>query len=165
MNLDQSPKLCPHRCVGALIRNLDDDVLLFQRGTKPAGYAGPAGHCDDGDPSEASLIKEVSEEVGLEVADLALIAHYWDHNPCRRTFEGEPGHSWWFYDVSVLGEIKTNDREVVPGSCRYYSQSELCQLASRTEQRLSGKISDKEWEQQPGLDLPWYELFRRLELV
>jgi 8-oxo-dGTP pyrophosphatase MutT (NUDIX family) len=152
-------KVCPHKCVGALIRNLDGEILLFQRGTKPAGFAGPAGHCDDGDLPEAALVKEVQEEVGLKVV------HYRDPHPCRRTFEGEPGHDWHFYDVRVSGLIQTNDREVVPRSCRYYSPGELCELADKSEQRLAGKISDKAWEQQPGLDLPWYELFRRLELV
>lgn len=110
-----------------------------------------------------ALVKEISEEVGLDVIHATLIAHYYDHNPCRRTFEGEPGHDWHFYDVLVSGEINTNDREVVAGSCRYYGPNELCFLAGRTEERIAGRVSDAEWEQQPGLDLPWYELFRRLE--
>lgn len=157
-------RICCHRCVGALIRNEHGDVLLFQRGTPPDGYAGPAGHCDDDVPGDA-LIKEIREEVGLTVVHSRLIAYFHDSHACRRTYEDEPGHNWRFYECQVEGEICESAREVVAGSCMYYTKRSLRTIADRTERRLAGKMSDEEWQCAPGFDYPWYQLFQRLEML
>jgi 8-oxo-dGTP pyrophosphatase MutT (NUDIX family) len=156
--------ICDHRCVGALIRNGQGEILLFQRNTLPHGFAGPAGHCD-GDSPEYAIRKEVQEEVGLQVVSAHLIARYYDGHPCRRAYEGEPGHDWHFYECEVQGEINASAREVVAGTTRFSTLWEVQQLAERTEQRIAGNIGDEEWARNPGFDLPWYEFFQRLELV
>jgi ADP-ribose pyrophosphatase YjhB (NUDIX family) len=102
--------ICDHRCVGALIQS-EQGILMFQRNTPPAGYAGPAGHCD-GDGYVEALIREVWEEVGLWVVRWRLITEFYDANPCRREYEGEPGHHWQFFDVDVKGDIQARESGV-----------------------------------------------------
>jgi 8-oxo-dGTP pyrophosphatase MutT (NUDIX family) len=154
--------ICDHRCVGALIQS-EQGILLFQRNTPPAGVAGPAGHCD-GDSFVEALIREVWEEVGLWVVRWRFLAEFYDANPCRREYEGEPGHHWQFFDVDVQGEIQASARETK--NVRWYAKPELASLAVRTDQRLAGDISDEEWQQNPGFDLPWYRLLvQELHLI
>jgi ADP-ribose pyrophosphatase YjhB (NUDIX family) len=55
-----------HYSVGALIQK-DGKYLLIDREIKPYGYAGPAGHIDEGETKEQALVREVKEETGLGI--------------------------------------------------------------------------------------------------
>lgn len=150
------PKQCDHQCVGALIRS-EQGILMFHRNTPPAGVAGPAGHCD-GDAPEYAVRKEVWEEVGLHIESANLIVEFDEQHPCRREYTGEPGHHWNFYACTVSGELNPSERET--RDVRWYTWGEIQSLMHINLEYNDGAYSKLEWQQNPGLDWPWYVLFR-----
>jgi 8-oxo-dGTP pyrophosphatase MutT (NUDIX family) len=144
-----SGKWCDHQCVGAFIRNDAGETLLFKRATFPFAIAGPAGHCD-GDPADLAVIKEVQEEIGLEVVYQELLTQFWHKARCRRRFASTPGHYWQFFKCLVRGELHASVRETQPDSLRWHSSAEVVQLLNQTRAYLDGKMDCEH------LDLPWY---------
>ncbi len=149
---------CDHRCVGAVIRDSDGNILMFDRGTYPFAVAGPAGHCDGDVLAEDALVREVSEEVGLQVVSTRLLTHFFDGHRCRRRFAGQPGHYWRFYEVEVAGELRCDERETKTGTARWYTRDEIGYLMDSTREYLDGDESVQH------LDLPWYSLLDSADL-
>jgi 8-oxo-dGTP diphosphatase len=56
-------------CVGAVIRDAADRILLVKRGHEPGRglWSVPGGRIEPGETDEQALIREVREETGLEV--------------------------------------------------------------------------------------------------
>jgi len=60
---------CPRKSVGAFIEKVEDGVLkilLIDRVNEPHGWAGVAGHLDEGKTPEGMILIEIGEEVGLQ---------------------------------------------------------------------------------------------------
>lgn len=153
-----SGKYCDHQCVGALIRNDQGHILMFQRGTYPFAIAGPAGHLD-GDEADFAVGKEVQEEVGLHVVATRPLRQFWHPSRCRRRYAGTHGHHWSFFEVATEGELLASKRETQPDSLRWYSSEEVRALVVQTEQYLN--VRDGSIEH---LDLPWYTLLCDLNI-
>jgi 8-oxo-dGTP pyrophosphatase MutT (NUDIX family) len=112
-----------HFSVGAVVK-LDGKYLLIDRAIAPFGFAGVAGHVDDGETAEQTLVREVEEEVGLKITAQKLIfEEFVDWNWCAK---GITGHFWYLFDCEVSGEIKHNFRETK--SVGWYSQDEIKKL-------------------------------------
>jgi 8-oxo-dGTP diphosphatase len=79
MGLPKTPALT----VDCIIFDPDGRVLLIRRKNEPfqGAFALPGGFVDIGEPVEAGCRREVREETGLEVGDLALVGVY--SNPGR----------------------------------------------------------------------------------
>lgn len=99
-----------HKSVGAIIKNEANQILMIDRAKFPYGWAGPAGHIDEGEKPEEALFREVKEEVNLEVLDYKLLYHeYIEWNECSR---GVKGHDWYFYEIiKWKGEAVKEDME------------------------------------------------------
>lgn len=112
-----------HYSVGALIKR-DGKYLLIDRLKPPFGFAGVAGHVDEGETPKQALIREVWEESGLKVISSKLLfEEELDWNWCRR----EIGvHYWYLYECEVEGEIIENKSETKAIS--WYSQEQIIQL-------------------------------------
>lgn len=92
-----------HYSVGALIKK-DDKYLLVERVKIPHGFAAVAGHVDEGETKEQSLIKEVSEESNLKVEKYELLfEEEVENNVCSR---GITVHYWYVFRCDVSGEPK-----------------------------------------------------------
>lgn len=100
-----------HKSAGAVIKNKKGEILMIERNIFPPGWAAPAGHVDEGEKPEEAMIREVREEVGINVKDFKLLTHeFVDWNECSK---GIVGHDWHVYEVlDYEGEIRRSEREV-----------------------------------------------------
>jgi len=102
-----------HYSVGALIeRNVDGytEYFLIDRNVPPYGWAGVAGHIDEGEMPVKALMREVKEECNLDVIGYELTAEEklrW--NECSK---GVGIHYWYLYRCMVEGDVEVNKREV-----------------------------------------------------
>ena len=112
-----------HYSVGALIKK-DDKFLLIDRVKLPYGFAGIAGHIDEGESELKALTREVEEESGLKVTEHALLLEEeLDWNWCSK---GIDVHYWYLFECEVTGELKRNYTETK--SVGWYSKAEIKQL-------------------------------------
>ncbi len=98
-----------HKSVGAIIKK-DDKMLLMDRAIPPFGWAGPAGHIDSGESPEEAIIREVKEEVNLEVLEFKLLVNeFVEWNKCSK---GVRGHDWSLFEITKWeGMPSGNGRE------------------------------------------------------
>lgn len=112
-----------HFSVGALIKK-DGKIILVDRAVPPLGFAGLAGHVDEGEEPLVAVKREVEEESGLKVKECQLIfEEELDWNWCAR---GITTHYWYLYACQVFGEIKQNKREIK--SIGWYLPAQIKQL-------------------------------------
>lgn len=97
-----------HYSVGALITKEEDGqtkYFLIKRTVPPPGFAGIAGHVDEGETPEQALVREVREESGLTVTDHKLLyEEELTDNWCVMEFTN---HHWWLYRCEVEGQPQT----------------------------------------------------------
>lgn len=153
----KSEKTCDHTSVGIIVKK-DQKILLIQRKKPPFGFAPPAGHVDDHGSFEQAAKDELREEVGLTVTNLKLIYEAKLNNYCRR--KDGTWHLWKWYEAETKGEIKRSLDETEKAG--WYTNVEIKALGERTKEYLAGKISDKKWQQNPGLESLWLELLGKI---
>ena len=61
-----------HFSVGAVIE-INGKYLLIDRDMEPFGFAGLAGHIDEGETPEETLFRKVDEESGLKIKKYVLL--------------------------------------------------------------------------------------------
>ncbi|MFY9526813.1 MAG: NUDIX domain-containing protein, partial [Limnochordia bacterium] len=64
----------PALAVGAVIFNPEDKILLLRQQKWNDEYVIPGGHVEWGERLEDALRREISEETGLEIYDIKLLA-------------------------------------------------------------------------------------------
>ena len=102
---------CPGKSVGGIYEK-NGRILMIYRKYEPHGWACPAGHIEEGDSVEYTLIKEFDEEVGLEVVGMEQLASEnvsW--NNCHRSEEA--GHEWWVFKAFCAGRVKVGEEETI----------------------------------------------------
>lgn len=97
-----------HYSVGAIVKK-GEKYLLIDRVKPPYGYAGLAGHVDEGESPQDALVREIREESGLNVVSFSkLYEEELDWNSCSK---GVGVHYWSLYHCEVEGEVKRNTAE------------------------------------------------------
>ncbi|MER5424399.1 Pycsar system effector family protein [Streptosporangium roseum] len=145
---------CDNLSVGVLITNAVGEYLMFDRAAFPAGVAPAAGHVDDHGSSDDAARAEVAEELGLAVTSLTWLMGGWRANRCRRApGEAGVGHFWEVFRAEVTGELAPSVRET--RNVRWLSAEQLQELAERTVAYSRGELSEKEFEQNPGIEPVW----------
>lgn len=93
-----------HSSVGAIIKQ-NNKILMLDRLNIPLGWACPAGHIEDGETPEQTIVREIKEETNLAAVNYKLIIHEAvDFGTCRRGFTG---HDWYVYEIiDWQGEVK-----------------------------------------------------------
>ena len=137
------------------------ELLLIERRKPPFGFAPPAGHVDDDASFEIAAKRELKEEVGLDTEGIELVTERRKKNKCRR--EDGSWHYWKICKVQVSGSLQRSKEETK--QAHFYSKNDLSKLALRTEQYLSGDISEKDWEKSPGLEPVWLEWLKELKII
>ncbi len=91
------------RSVGAVIMR-NGRYLLVERKNPPLGFAGVAGHVEDGQPAEDALRAEVAEESGLRIVSFQeLFEEFLSFDQCRHHRQG---HFWTVFSVTgALAEL------------------------------------------------------------
>lgn len=109
-----------HYAAGALIEK-DNKYLLIDRVDPPLGFAGLAGHINEGETPEETLLRKVSEESGLKLkSSILLFEEEVEWNWCRA---GVQSHYWYMYKCEVEGKIKNNPE--ASKSIGWYSLDEI----------------------------------------
>lgn len=112
-----------HFSVGAVIK-ADGKYLLIDRDMEPLGFAGIAGHINEGEVPEETLFRKVLEEGSLKVKKYSLLfEEEVEWNWCRA---GVQPHYWYVYDCEVEGEVKNNTE--ASKSIGWYNPNEIRKL-------------------------------------
>jgi mutator protein MutT len=100
-----------HVSAGAIIKNENGDVLMIDRKIEPFGWACPAGHVDSGETPAKAMVREVKEEMGLNVVEYELLHHeFVAWNTCSH---GVRGHDWYVFVVQKFdGDVFIEKKEV-----------------------------------------------------
>lgn len=114
-----------HYSVGAIIKNKNGQYLLIDRMKEPLGFAGLAGHIDEGESPLESLIREIKEESGLSVIGTPklLLEEELNWNSCSK---GINSHYWYLYECDVEGQVVENTRETK--SIGWYNKNQISEL-------------------------------------
>jgi 8-oxo-dGTP pyrophosphatase MutT (NUDIX family) len=159
-------KVCDHTSVGVIIKNFDGKLALLKRAKFPVGIAPVAGHIDQHGSPQQAAIDEAEEELGLTIdpGDLqptSITARRVD-NQCRR--ENGTHHVWTVFEAEqFLGDLAPSTDETKGAG--WYAPAQVQKLAGRTKARRAGKIADKEWEANPGLEKIWLDFLTELGYV
>lgn len=99
--------------------------MLIDRATPPYGWAGVAGHVDQGETPLQAAIREVKEETGYDLqSPKMVIDEFVDWNWCGA---GVTGHQWYVYQGTVSGQPKIQEKEVKAMS--WHKPSDLKKLS------------------------------------
>jgi ADP-ribose pyrophosphatase YjhB (NUDIX family) len=147
--------VCDHKSVGVIVTHaVTGRYLLFARATPPVGIAPPAGHVDDHGGWEDAARTEVTEEVGLVVDDLRLVADGWRDNRCRRPSSAPHGHDWHVYAATVTDTtLNPSPRETRGAAWR--TKGEVIDLVERTAAHARGELDEDEFTARPGIEPVW----------
>ena len=107
----------------AIIPYDENKILLIKRNTKPfKGYwALPGGRMDIGETIEQTIVREVKEETGLDVAIMRKIGEY-----IEKGLKDEVEYEYYptcFLVKPVAGELKKQDSEIL--EIKLFSLNEL----------------------------------------
>jgi len=96
----------------AIIPYPQEKILLIKRNTKPfVGYwALPGGRMDPGETIEQTIVREVKEETGLDVAVVRVIGEY-----VEKGIKDDIEYEYYptcFVVRSIGGELKKQDSEI-----------------------------------------------------
>ncbi|MEV5703845.1 NUDIX hydrolase [Actinoallomurus sp. NPDC052274] len=152
--------------MGIIIVDPAGKHLLLERVKPPVGKAPAAGHVDEHGSTEDTARAETGEELGLTVVRLELLAvGGWLPNRCRR--EVRPGfnvgHQWTIYRADVTGDINPGADEA--RNVAWHSPRELQALADRTVDHARGRIDEKKFARDPGLEPVWVDWYARLGVI
>lgn len=97
-----------HESVGVVIQNKKEEILLIKLDKFPFGYSIPAGHVNKGENPKIAAKREVLEEVGLNLDNLALVKNEnLTNDSCRR---GADHHRWHLYKANIGDEtVEVNE--------------------------------------------------------
>lgn len=128
-NLDFYPRLSP--CIITLVTRGDECLLAWHARSKEEKYSCLAGFIEVGESPEQTLIREVREEVGLEVANIRYVmSQPWPF----------PGQLMLgYYAEYSSGNIRLDEKEIV--AAKWYQYNRLPKVPPITT--ISGQLIDR----------------------
>ncbi|MCL5733871.1 MAG: NUDIX domain-containing protein [Patescibacteria group bacterium] len=152
------PLICDNKSVGIIFKNSEGKYLLILRRTDPKFYACPASHVDVHGGSVDTAKEEVQKEAGASGVPLNLVLQKDYPNPCSR---GGIHHLWSVFEGEYDGPISDSEA----GSVSWKTLKEIKELAARTKSHIAEKISQEDWENKPGLEQVWIDIFKELNIL
>jgi 8-oxo-dGTP pyrophosphatase MutT (NUDIX family) len=155
--------ICNNTSAGVILLSADGQSLFIQKRQKfPWGWACPAGHVDEGETYIRAAIRELKEETGLVASDdIHLVLEADCDNACRRP--NGNWHHWRVYQASAFGQIVENKDEALFAG--WYPLARVKDLAERTEEYRAGRITEEEWQADPGLEGIWYDFLKARHII
>ncbi|OGN09398.1 MAG: hypothetical protein A3J46_01170 [Candidatus Yanofskybacteria bacterium RIFCSPHIGHO2_02_FULL_41_11] len=170
---------CGHACVGIIARDNQGRILLIERKEFPYGWAPPSGHCD-GRSYPRACFDEFETRMGLTIIGALqplVLKNPRQNFKCRR---GGVYHFWQIFQVCWQGELKPDTSKVK--NAKWCSGEEIKILAEKTEKYLAGlKLAEqaeeeshcralqesieREWQENPGLEVVWHVFFQELKII
>lgn len=169
-------EVCDNKSIGILVRNGKGELLLIERKKYNFGFAPPAGHLD-GDSFENAAKKELEEEVGLTGRSYTLLLEKELQNPCRR--EGGTHHLWQVFEVGGVENLNIKASEDETKSYIWADIAKLKTLSALLEEFMkknnflvddlpalvAATNNSLDWQENPGLEPPWYILLESLKII
>src|SRR3989344_3467232 len=116
-----------HHSVG-IVLDYNGKYFLLDRKFEPYGWAGPAGHIDVGEEPEEALIREVCEEIGVDLVTFEKVCEeevLWCY--CGNPSDNAQVHYWYLYRARAASqEIKLDRHEAKKGG--WFTAAELSNL-------------------------------------
>lgn len=157
---------CYGTAVGVIVIDPDGRILLGKRSKPPFGINPPAGHVDREHRGSfiAAALDELRTEVGLHAVALEFETSGWLATRCRRRpARGVVGHESVIYIARVIGEVRAAPDEI--SDLRWYPSCQVQLLANHTVRYARGKISEVEFEANPGLEPGWVYWFNAMGVI
>lgn len=172
--------LCDRTSVGIIARDDQERILIVHNKNFPFGFGPPTSHCD-GDQYPVAGIRKFGWKTGLKVVGapkpLVLIRNARTNNRCRR---GGLYHFWQVFEVRWIGNLQPSRDETK--WMGWLSVAEIRNLALKTQeyaQRLNlaekaeekswtaaiKESIEKQWQESPGLEPVWFDIFRELKII
>ena len=130
------------RTATAIITFPPDKILLIKRVTVPfKGYwALPGGRVDPGETVEQTIVREVKEETGLDIAVVSKVGEYHEQGV-------QSGAEYDYYPACFLvktigGEIKKQESEIE--EIKLFSLNEIPKLAFEHAQMIKDFVAMRE---------------------
>lgn len=141
-------KLCSNKAVGMItsLRDKKDKFLLIKR-TGAEMFSIVTGHVDNDPDFETAAKRELKEEVGLEVVEMALKIEGKYASPCTRKEGAE--HYWRIYRVMASGRVSCDEQEIE--GYFWATWDNIAELIEKTDRK-----------EKFGLDPIWCRFFRYL---
>lgn len=103
-----------HYSAGAIVEDEYENIFLLDRKYEPYGFAGMAGHVDEGESPLEAVMREGREEIGTILRNVTLVCEEevpWNH--CRNDgVHRIEVHYWHLYRATVNSrDIKVDPRE------------------------------------------------------
>lgn len=105
-----------HMTVSALFFNKNNEMLIIKK-ADPAyskKYSVVAGHIEEGETIEDALLREVSEEISLNISEYELIAEFENLNDSCRY--GASLHDWYVFKINHkidINKINFDKKEII----------------------------------------------------
>lgn len=159
------PYVCDGNSAGVLVFDAHGRVLLGERAKPPSGIAPPCGHVTDTDPHRThrqAACDETWEEYGLTVhpENLKRVYSRWQPNRCGAAIPAaHGGHRWEVYRTDQwTGAVVFAPDEV--SGYGWYTLDQVQRLADRTIAYAHGRIPDRDWQANPGLEPVWVDILQ-----
>ena len=137
--------------VGAILKNKDNLIYLFQRNDFPDNWQGPEGGIEQGESEEEAIFREINEEIGISKNKLKLLkkSQYYKYKYFNNEIKyGFVGQKKQFFLFEFLGDLNNfhfkngyNPQEFI--NVKIFNPKDCISLVPNFKQEIYKKILEE----------------------